>query len=45
VGLWRRQLRVGQPLPALRLPLNVNHAIVIDLEETYQRAAKRAYLD
>jgi hypothetical protein len=45
VGLWRRPLRVGQPLPALPLPLSVHQAIVIDLEEPYQRAAKRAYLD
>ena len=45
VGLWRRPLQVGQPLPALPLPLSVHRAVVIDLEETYQRAAKRAYLD
>jgi hypothetical protein len=45
VGLWRRPLRVGQSLPALPLPLSVHRDIVIDLEETYQRAAKRAYLD
>ncbi len=45
VGLWRRPLRVGQPLPELPLPLSVHRAVVIDLEETYQRAAKRAYLD
>jgi hypothetical protein len=45
VGLLRRPLRVGEPLPALPLPLSVHQAIVIDLEETYQRAAKRAYLD
>ena len=45
VGLWRRPLRVGQPLPTLPLPLSVHRAIMIDLEETYQRAAKRAYLD
>jgi Protein of unknown function (DUF4058) len=45
LGLWRRPLRVGQPLPALPLPLTVHRAIVIDLEETYMRAAKRAYLD
>jgi hypothetical protein len=45
VGLWRRPLQVGQPLPSLPLPLSVHHAIMIDLEETYQRAAKRAYLD
>jgi len=45
VGLWRRPLQVGQPLPPLPLPLNVHRAVVVDLEETYQRAAKRAYLD
>ncbi len=45
VGLWRRPLQVGQPVPSLPLQLSVHRAIVIDLEETYQRAAKRAYLD
>jgi hypothetical protein len=45
VDLWRRTLQVGQPLPALPLPLTVHNAVTIDLEETYQRAAKRAYLE
>ncbi len=45
MGLWRRPLRIGDPLPSLPLPLSVHRAVVIDLEETYQRAAKRAYLD
>lgn len=45
VGLWRRSLQVGQPLPVLPLPLNVHDAIPIDLEETYHRAAQMAYLD
>jgi len=45
VGLWRRPLRVGQALPTLPLPLNVHQAIMVDLEQTYQRATKRAYLD
>lgn len=45
VALWRRPLRVGERLPVLPLPLNVHRAVVIDLEETYHRAAKRAYLD
>ncbi len=45
VALWRRPLRVGESLPVLPLPLSVHQAIVIDLEETYHRAAKRTYLD
>jgi hypothetical protein len=45
VGLWLRPLQVGQPLPALPLPLSVHQEVTIDLEETYHRAAKRAYLD
>jgi hypothetical protein len=45
VGLWRRPLQAGQPLPVLPLPLSVHRAVVIDLQETYRRAAKRAYLD
>jgi hypothetical protein len=45
VGLWRRPLRVGQPLPTLPLPLSLHRAVPIDLEETYRRAAKRVYLD
>jgi hypothetical protein len=45
LAVWRRPLQVGQPLPALPLPLSVHQAILIDLEETYQRAAKMAYLD
>jgi hypothetical protein len=45
LGLWRRPLGVGQPLGMLPLPLSVHRRVVIDLEETYQRAAKRAYLE
>ena len=45
MGLWRRPLRIGQPLPRLPLPLSVHRAVEIDLEQTYQRATKRAYLD
>lgn len=45
VDLWRRPMQVGQPLPTLPLPLSVHQAVTIDLEETYQRAAKRAYLE
>jgi hypothetical protein len=45
VGVWRRPLAVGQPLPTLPLPLSVHRAVSVDLEETYHRAAKMAYLD
>ena len=45
LGLWRRPLQVGQPLPTLPLPLSVHHSVMIDLEETYKRAAQRAYLE
>lgn len=45
LAVWRRPLQVGQPLPALPLPLSVHQAIVVDLEATYQRAAKMAYLE
>ena len=41
VGVWRRPLRVGEPLPTLPLPLTTHRAVTVDLEETYQRAAKR----
>lgn len=44
LGVWRRPLEVGQPLPTLPLPLSVHAAVPIDLEETYQRAAAMAYL-
>jgi hypothetical protein len=44
VGVWRRPLQVGQPLPTLPLPLNVHQSVAVDLEQAYQRAAERAYL-
>lgn len=44
VGAWRRPLRVGQPLPALPLPLTVKDAVMVDLEATYTAAARRVYL-
>lgn len=44
LGVWRRPLRVGEPLPTLPLPLSVRQSVVIDLEQTYRRAAERAYL-
>lgn len=44
LGVWRRPLQVGESLPALPLPLSVHHSVVIDLEQTYRRAAEQAYL-
>jgi len=44
VATWTRHLQVGQPLPIIPLPLDTKQAIEIDLEETYQQAARRAYL-
>ena len=37
--------RSGTPLPSLPLPLSVHEGVIVDLEETYSRAAKRAYLE
>lgn len=44
LGVWRRPLEVGKPLPTLPLPLSVHQSVEIDLEQTYQRAAEQAYL-
>jgi hypothetical protein len=45
IALWRRPLRVGQPLPELPLALDEDRAVVIGLETTYHQAARRVYLD
>ncbi len=44
LALWRRQLVVGSPLPAMWLPLSVRESVPVDLEGTYQRASEAAYL-
>jgi Protein of unknown function (DUF4058) len=44
VATWRRPMQVGQPLAVIPLALNIGVAIDIDLEQTYQQAARRAYL-
>ena len=44
LGVWRRSMPVGEPLPTLPLPLSVHQSVVIDLEQTYRRAAEQAYL-
>lgn len=45
ISLWRRLLKVGEPLPELPLPLDEDQAVVIDLESTYHQATRRVYLD
>jgi hypothetical protein len=44
LAIWRRPLAVGAALPTVPLPLTVEVAIPIDLEQTYARAAEDAYL-
>lgn len=44
LSIWRRKLTVGEPLPILPLPLTNDAAVLIDLEQTYMRAAADAYL-
>ena len=44
LGIWRRPMTVGQPLPALSLPITLDLAVPVDLEQTYSRAAADAYL-
>jgi hypothetical protein len=44
LAIWRQALCPGQPLPRMPLPLTVQAAISIDLEETYRRATADAYL-
>lgn len=45
VAVWSRQLSAGQPLPELPLALDEDQSVVIDLERTYQEAARRVYLE
>jgi hypothetical protein len=44
IGIWRRPLTVGEALPSMRLPLSVGQSVLVDLEQTYSRAAADAYL-
>ncbi len=44
LAVWAEPLTVGQPLPAVSLPLTVHLAVPIDLEGTYSRAADNCYL-
>jgi hypothetical protein len=42
---WYRSLAVGAPLPTLPLALTAERSLMIDLEDTYTQAARRAYLE
>jgi len=44
LAVWRRPLAFGEPLPSVQLPLSVDESIVVDLEQSYTRAAAAAYL-
>jgi hypothetical protein len=44
MGVWRRPLEVGGPLPTIPLALTTAQAIPIDLEYTYGESARRVYL-
>jgi hypothetical protein len=44
VGIWRRPLAVGQPLPTIPLPITLEADVIVDLDQTYARAAADAYL-
>jgi hypothetical protein len=45
IGFSTRRLTVGQPLPSIPLFLSTCQGIPIDLEQTYDQAARRAYLE
>jgi hypothetical protein len=44
LAIWRRPLSVSAALPTIPLPLTVEQAVAVDLEQTYVRAASDAYL-
>ncbi len=44
LAVWQRPLAIGAPLPGLPLPLTIDIAVPVDLEQTYTRAAEDAYL-
>jgi hypothetical protein len=44
LAIWRRPLTPGAALPCAVLPLTVDAAVSVDLDQTYQRAVEDAYL-
>jgi hypothetical protein len=45
LAIWRYPFTAGGLLPKVMLPLDVHRSVPVDLEGTYLRAAKDAYLD
>jgi hypothetical protein len=44
LAIWRRPFAVGAALPPMPLPLTLDSAVPVDLEQTYMRAAADAYM-
>jgi hypothetical protein len=44
IDVWTAPLAVGQPLPVVRLALNAELTLPIDLEATYTTACQRRRL-
>jgi hypothetical protein len=44
IELWRKELRLGEPLPVLPLAINVEHVLRVDFESTYDHLCRRRNL-
>lgn len=44
LAIWRRPMTVGMSPPSIPLPLTPEQEVVLDLEQTYAKAAEDAYL-
>ena len=43
LAIWRRHMTVGDALPPIPLPLTSGQEVILDLDQTYARAAEDAY--
>ena len=43
LAIWRRPMTVGETLPSIPLPLTSDREVVLDLDQTYGKAAEDAY--
>jgi hypothetical protein len=43
LAIWRRPMTVGETLPPIPLPLTSERDVMLDLDQTYARAAEDAY--